>query len=70
MRHLADLRMKRAKLEKAKEIIQSSRALAQEGNYPELVVHTQLSEGHAYRLNDAYPEATTAYLQVVEFARQ
>jgi len=68
--HLADLHMKREKFKEATESIQTSRALAHESNHPELVQHARLSEGHLFRLQRNYTEATRAYLEVVKFSRE
>ncbi|HYM75661.1 MAG TPA: SIR2 family protein [Candidatus Dormibacteraeota bacterium] len=68
--HLADLHMKKGKLKEASECIQTSRALAQASEYPELVREARLSEGHLFRSEPDYAEATRAYMEVLEFARK
>jgi tetratricopeptide (TPR) repeat protein len=70
LRHRCDLKIKLQDFDKAKHFIESSRALAEAGDYPELVASARMSHGHWFRKQGHFAEALREYNAALGEARR
>lgn len=68
--HHSSLMMKNHKLREASMKIQSARALAEAGNYPDLVAYARLSQGHIHRSRKQYFESIRHYRIALSVAKE
>jgi tetratricopeptide (TPR) repeat protein len=70
LRHKADLKIKFEDFDEAKECIEMSRGLAEEGNFPELAAAARMSLGHWFRSRRKYGEALREYNMALREAKR
>ena len=69
-RHRGDALIKLDKKDEARIDIQTSRAMAEYGRYPDLVAYARLTEGHLHRVNKDYSAALREYRAALVEARE
>jgi tetratricopeptide (TPR) repeat protein len=70
LKHHADLKMSMGDLDRAELLIRESRALAEAGNFPDLVAFARVSHGHLLAQRERYRESRQEYQSILQEAQR
>jgi tetratricopeptide (TPR) repeat protein len=70
LKHYADLKMSMGDLDQAELLIRESRALAEAGNFPDLVAFARVSHGHLLAQRERYRDSRQEYQSLLQEAQR